>query len=579
MSSDASELPRGFLVAKRYTIERSLGTGGMGAVYLARDSYLDEELIAMKVLHAELVVDEKQTQRFLREVQLMKRVEHKNVVRTYDVGSDGEVVFFTMEYVPGRPLESFIDGQTFPMSELPKLITQVCSGLEAIHKAGIIHRDLKPANIIVSDDYSVKITDFGVARPEYSELTAHNEIIGSALYISPEVWLGTKLTPSVDLYSFGVLLYELTTGVLPFDGDSPAALMRMHLEYKPQPPKNLNPDIPPWLSKLILHLLEKSSDDRPRDAREVIDYVSLQTTPHGRSSSVSEDYLDVLEGEAQKAAPKKISATVSYDAPRITQPKAQVEPTRATLRTLNLRDPILSLALPLIAGFAIGLLRGSLCPNLSRALEDYSLFSSLGGSGESPLLFIALLTLQVALLGGALASSLLSSLGIGISLSILLGSFLPIFYLLTLLLTKIRAVGSMSVLTPEGISLFSGTLREVFGIFTLDPIVRITAPLDVGGIRLFLPDALTELADAPLNGALIISVMLLMALLANISRSSGLKLLAQTLVVFLILIFLNRAAAGEEGLAFFALPPSWGALLSYLLLFLLPVLRGALKRK
>lgn len=303
---ESTELPAGHIIAGRYEIEACLGSGGMGSVYSARDSVLNGEKVAIKVLHPDLIADQKQTQRFLREVQLMRRVSHKNVVRTFDVGSDiNDVVYFTMEFVPGRPLEDFIQEQNFPRDSLAMLIIQVCEGLDAIHKAGIIHRDLKPANIMVLQDGSIKITDFGVARPEYSDLTAHNEIIGSALYIAPEIWLGTKLTGSVDLYSLGVLLYELTTGILPFDGDSPAALMRMHLEFEPPAPKDLNASLPPWLNKLILNLLRKSAAERPRDAREVIEYVRMQIQAPEKGDAESGDFMNRLEELNRRAAPRQ----------------------------------------------------------------------------------------------------------------------------------------------------------------------------------------------------------------------------------------------------------------------------------
>lgn len=300
MSSETENLRTGTVIANRYTVQKTLGKGGMGAVYLAQDSFRNDDSVAIKVLHPDLVADAKQSQRFMREVQLMRKVDHLNVVRTYDVGSDGELVFFTMEFVPGKSLEDFIEGRNFPKEKIPQLITGVAAGLEAIHKLGIIHRDLKPANILILEDFQSKITDFGVARPEYSELTANNEIIGSTLYIAPEVWLGTKLTFSVDLYSFGVVLYELTTGTLPFNGDSPASLMRMHLEFKPAAPKEINPEVPVWLNKLILKLLAKAEEDRPRDAREIIDYVEAQTST-GERKTVSEDkFISTLELEASQ---------------------------------------------------------------------------------------------------------------------------------------------------------------------------------------------------------------------------------------------------------------------------------------
>jgi serine/threonine protein kinase len=303
---ESNILALGTTVGGRYQIERCIGSGGMGAVYVAKDTVIKDEIVALKVLHAEHVADQKQSQRFLREVQLMRRVNHQNVVRTFDLGSDVGSVFFTMEYVSGKPLETYIVEENFPTEHIPELIIQICEGLEAIHKAGIVHRDLKPANILLTEDFSVKITDFGVARTEHSELTAHNEIIGSALYIAPEVWIGSTITHAVDLYSLGVILYELTTGTLPFDGESPASLMKMHIEYQPHEPKELNEKISPWLNKLIMQLLEKTPAGRPKDAREVIEYVKQNTARFDPKKSLSIDgaeqaFLETLEQSTRQS--------------------------------------------------------------------------------------------------------------------------------------------------------------------------------------------------------------------------------------------------------------------------------------
>ena len=219
----------------------------MGAVYLVNDRILGGDPVAMKVLHRQFVSDPKYSQRFLREVQLMRRINHSNVVRTYDVGSDGDQMYFTMEYVPGISLIDWASGHSVARETLLSLLKQICAGLKAIHDAGIVHRDLKPDNIIIISNGSIKIADFGVARPENSELTQHNEIIGSANYMAPEVWLGEPITPSIDLYALGVILYELATGQLPFDAETPAALMRLHLDRIPTPPRTINPGIPIWL--------------------------------------------------------------------------------------------------------------------------------------------------------------------------------------------------------------------------------------------------------------------------------------------------------------------------------------------
>ena len=160
-SSDDESLPPGFVVDGRYRIEKRLGKGGMGSVYLAADAVLGDELLAIKILHPDFIHDKELMQRFLREVQLMRRVSHKNVVRTFDVGSDDKLVYFTMEYVPGVPLDKVIHLGSLPLSKIDSFIIQVAEALEAIHQAGIVHRDMKPANILLLEDDTIRITDFG----------------------------------------------------------------------------------------------------------------------------------------------------------------------------------------------------------------------------------------------------------------------------------------------------------------------------------------------------------------------------------------------------------------------------------
>jgi serine/threonine protein kinase len=319
-------LSPGDVVAGRYTIQKLLGAGGMGAVFLAKDQMLSDESIAMKILHPELVDDERQTQRFLREVQLMRRVQHPNVIRTYDAGIQDNLVYFTMEFVSGKTLDKV---KNISLTTLPNLIINICEGLEAIHKAGVIHRDLKPANIMVTDDGIAKIADFGVARPEVSNITAHNEIIGSAFYIAPEVWIGNQFTNSIDLYSLGILLYEITTQTLPFEGDSPAALMRQHLEFTPKAPRDLNRNIPPWLSKLILKLLGKTATERPKHAREVIEYVKLNTELSPIDEKTPERKTDKL---AEKIDPNKTLESLSVKF----QNRASEPPSNTSLRQTSI---------------------------------------------------------------------------------------------------------------------------------------------------------------------------------------------------------------------------------------------------
>ena len=298
-----TQLAAGTVVAGRYRILRSLGSGGMGAVYLAADIVLGDEKLAIKILHGTLINDPTQKARFLREVQLMRKVNHKNVVRTFDVGTDGDLFYFTMEFVPGVQLEKVIATRKVDRQKIPLYIIQMCEALQAIHSAGVIHRDLKPANILLLDDSTVRITDFGVARPEISTLTAHDEIIGSVCYIAPEIWLGESITPSVDLYALGIIIYEMLTGEVPFDGDAPADLMRAHLDRAPIPPKDLNSAVPMWLNKLVLRLLSKKVNGRPHDAKEVLDYVRLHSENYSPEQSgvhaAVQPFFDDLENKSR----------------------------------------------------------------------------------------------------------------------------------------------------------------------------------------------------------------------------------------------------------------------------------------
>jgi len=314
-------LPEGFLVAGRYEIVRILGAGGMGAVYLAQDRILGGEQVAIKVLHRQYAYEQRYTQRFLREVQLMRRVNDSNVVRTYDVGADQDIVYFTMEFVDGHSLLDVLETNTIRHQDIPNLILQICKGLSAIHEAGIIHRDLKPGNILILDDGTIRITDFGVARPEISELTAHNEVIGSSTYMAPEVWLGENITASVDLYSLGIILYEIVIGEPPFDSDSPASLMRLHLDRQPTPPERVKRDTPAWLNKLIMMLLEKKAVRRPSSAKDVIEFVQTSSAMteglKNASSAASASFIKSLEEVSKRAADVNATAVQKRETRRI----------------------------------------------------------------------------------------------------------------------------------------------------------------------------------------------------------------------------------------------------------------------
>lgn len=300
----------GKLLAGRYKLERQLGTGGMGAVYLASDEMLDSERVALKVLHPHLLEDEKLTKRFLREVQLTRKVTHPNVVRTFDAGKAGKLFFYTMEFVAGETLQSKFLESPAEADAAVRILVQICEGLAAIHESGIIHRDLKPGNVMIRPDGTVKIADFGIARQGVSTLTTNEETLGSALYMAPEIWEGQPIGMVTDIYALGITLYELVTGVHPFAASSCAEVMRRHLEITPVEPKVFAPALPGWFNQLILRMLAKSPSGRPSSVSEVLKFIEEW---HGGSSddSIVENSSAGQEDELQRATSEAISSLVA----------------------------------------------------------------------------------------------------------------------------------------------------------------------------------------------------------------------------------------------------------------------------
>lgn len=257
------------VLSGRYEVISVLGTGGMGNVYLGRAKFLGGREVAIKVLHPEYSNDATLLARFVREADLLRKVRHPRVVEVFEAASVSGITFYSMELVSGTSLERVIRENNFPVNKIPDIALKILDALNAIHTLGIIHRDLKPGNIMVTEQGDIKLTDFGIARPENSQLTHHNEIVGSVCYIAPEIWIGEDPTSKVDLYSLGVVLYELATGRVPFDGASPGELMRKHLQSMPDDPSKLNPNLPLYMGKIIMKLLAKQKHERQSSALEV----------------------------------------------------------------------------------------------------------------------------------------------------------------------------------------------------------------------------------------------------------------------------------------------------------------------
>lgn len=258
-------------MARRYRIVRTLGSGGMASVYLADDEVLGETRVALKVLKHSGQSTVGAAERFLREVRLTYRIHHENVVRTFDLGQDGDMRFYTMEYLQGQTLSSIISDDGISISAFTRIAAQISRGLSAIHSVGVIHRDLKPDNIMLVDDMRVKITDFGIARGDVSKLTGSaDQIVGTIAYLAPELLTGEQVTIAADYYSLGAVLYELLTGRHPIAEDVPARLIMRKINEKPLDPRTYRSDIPDWIADGVMALLNPNPAVRSYDARAFV---------------------------------------------------------------------------------------------------------------------------------------------------------------------------------------------------------------------------------------------------------------------------------------------------------------------
>lgn len=259
-------LPEGTILADRYLVEGCLGAGAMGEVYRVTDTHLGEPVALKRLTGASA----KAVERFLREVRLSRKVTHRNVARTYDLGVHDGVHFLTMEIIEGRSLEDVLEEQgRFCADEVRRVAVDVCRGLSAAHEVGVVHRDLKPGNVMVANDGRVLLTDFGIARAAQEPgLTRAEQLVGTPLYMAPEQVLGRPVDARTDLYALGVMLFEMLTGTWPFLGETAVAVALARVNAEPRDPRSVLP-VPDELADLILHLLARQPDDRPASAEAV----------------------------------------------------------------------------------------------------------------------------------------------------------------------------------------------------------------------------------------------------------------------------------------------------------------------
>lgn len=297
----------GKLLGSRYEIIERIGSGGMATVYRAKDLVL-KRFVAVKVLREEYTTDNEFIKRFNTEAESAASLTHPNIVSVYDVGKDGNLYYIVMELIKGKTLKEIIieDGR-MGWKWSVKIAKQIAQALEIAHRNNIIHRDIKPHNIIITEEGTAKVTDFGIAKAvSNSTITAFGTTIGSVHYFSPEHARGGYTDAKSDLYSLGVVLYEMVTGKVPFDADTPVSVALKHMQEKPVPPIVLNPAIPQSLNDLIMKSMEKEPSMRYNTATEMIqDLDRIIKNPEAGVSRVLEYDREQKVTEQSNRANKK----------------------------------------------------------------------------------------------------------------------------------------------------------------------------------------------------------------------------------------------------------------------------------
>ena len=315
----------GKYISSRYEIIEKVGNGGMATVYKAKCHVLNR-YVAVKVLKEEFTTDEEFIRRFNVEAQSAAGLTHPNIVSVYDVGHEDGIYFIVMELIQGKTLKQIIteDG-SLPWKWSVNIAIQIASALEAAHKNNIVHRDIKPHNIIITEDGIAKVTDFGIAKAvSNSTITAFGTTIGSVHYFSPEHAKGSFTDAKSDLYSLGIVMYEMLTGRVPFDADTPVSIALKHMQEKAVEPIKLNPSIPFAINQIIVKAMQKEPASRYQSATEMLKDLSMALkNPEGgfvEERSVDTNYTqrigtitdEMLEGNKKKISRKKKSKLKQY---------------------------------------------------------------------------------------------------------------------------------------------------------------------------------------------------------------------------------------------------------------------------
>ncbi len=295
----------------RYEILGELGQGAMGVVYKARDPLIDR-VVAIKTINLSLALDEKEEYeaRFYQEAKAAGRLNHPNIVTIYDVGKSGDIAYIAMEFLEGRELRDILnDRALLPIDQVLNIVAQVAQGLAYAHEHDIIHRDVKPSNIMVIRDGHAKITDFGIARMASASVrTQTGMVLGSPKYMSPEQVMGKSIDQRSDIFSLGVMLYEMLTGQAPFTGENVNAIMYQTLNAVPAPPNTLNPEVPEMVNFIVAKALAKAVEDRYQNAKDFA--VDLRTCCDALPHSTQQVDLSRSSNATDKKSPDTVDIGV-----------------------------------------------------------------------------------------------------------------------------------------------------------------------------------------------------------------------------------------------------------------------------
>ena len=318
---------KGQKINDRYQIIKTIGEGGMANVYLAYDTILDRN-VAVKVLRGDLANDEKFVRRFQREALSASSLSHPNIVEVYDVGEDNGSYFIVMEYIEGKHLKQLLKKRgNLTLTEVVDIMLQITDGMSAAHDSYIIHRDIKPQNIMILENGLIKITDFGIAMALNStQLTQTNSVMGSVHYLPPEQASGKGATIQSDVYSMGILMYELLTGQLPFRGDNAVEIALKHIKEPFPSIRETLPNIPQSIENIIMRATAKNVKNRYVDAKEMNDDLKTALTDARINEPIYKFEYHDEEGETKKKAPAKAEPTILDEPPKTEKPKKQPKP-------------------------------------------------------------------------------------------------------------------------------------------------------------------------------------------------------------------------------------------------------------